>query len=201
MTKIKICGLKREEDILFVNEYRPDFIGFVFAKSKRQIGFDTAKKLKNILNENIKSVGVFVNDTIENIRELCENKIIDLIQLHGNESSSYIFELRKKISIPIIKAVAVAENFTIPDLDVNYFLFDTLNKENFGGTGKSFDWNKIKNFKQPYFLAGGLNSTNIEIAIKKIKPFCIDISSGVETNEIKDKNKINEVMRILKRLS
>ena len=107
MTKIKICGLTREQDIGFVNEALPDYIGFVFAESKRRIDFDTAKKLKNMLRQNIKAVGVFVNEDINFIKKLCDENIIDVIQLHGDENEMYIKQLRGFSDKPIIKAMRI----------------------------------------------------------------------------------------------
>jgi phosphoribosylanthranilate isomerase len=195
MTKIKICGLFRTEDIEYVNEAMPDYIGFVFAKSHRQVSKETAQKLKNKLDKNILSVGVFVNEDINTIAEICNKNIIDIIQLHGNEDDKYIEDLKKVCSKKIIKAIKVK---TVEDIirwrnsQADVLMFDAGT-----GEGKSFDWNLLKNFIRPYFLAGGINESNIEQAIK-LKPYCIDVSSGVETNKVKDKNKILTLVRRIK---
>lgn len=182
MTKIKICGLTRQADIDAVNKYLPDYIGFVFVpESKRYISFETAKLLKTKLNPKIKVVGVFINEPIENIPDF-----LDIIQLHGEETQEYITELKNKIKKPVI---ALAKNKTQAD----YILFD--NEQ--GGSGKTFDWNLIETARL-CFLAGGLNASNVEKAIKKLNPFCVDISSGVETNGIKDEKKIKEIIEIVR---
>jgi phosphoribosylanthranilate isomerase len=195
MSKIKICGLTNLNDINYANEAMPDFIGFVFAKSKRQIDFNLANELKKNLSPNIKAVGVFVNEKIDIIKALCDNSIIDIVQLHGDENQEYIKILKTKISKPIIKAIRVENNIKDVSFNTDYILFDTFNKNQYGGSGESFNWNLVKNYEKPFFLAGGLNIGNIENAIKIANPYCVDISSGVETNGIKDKNKILELVR------
>lgn len=195
MTKIKICGLFRENDIDFVNEALPDFIGFVFAKSRRQIVPETAKKFKQNLNKNIYSVGVFVNEPVKNIAEICDKNIIDLIQLHGNEDEKYIKSLRTVCNNKIIKAVTVknaADILRSRNCTADYLLLD-----NGCGSGERFDWELLKTFVKPYFLAGGINKTNIDEALS-LKPYCIDISSGVETENVKDKQKILDIVRRVK---
>jgi phosphoribosylanthranilate isomerase len=196
MPKVKICGLKRLEDIEIVNKYHPDYVGFVFSNSKRQVDFKTAKILKQNLNKNIKSVGVFVNEKIEYIVELCKNQIIDLIQLHGDEDNNYLSNIKNILKNPIIKSVSVGENFKIPNIDADYLLFDTYKENAKGGTGEVFNWNKLMSFNdKPFFLAGGLNSKNVNIAITKTKPFCVDVSSGVEKDGFKDEYLIEEFIK------
>ena len=193
--KIKICGLFREEDIEYVNEAMPDFVGFVFAKSHRQVSKETAKNLKNRLNKNIFTVGVFVNENINKIVEICNENIIDFVQLHGDEDDKYINELKKVCNKKIIKAVKVKSGEDIirwRNSQADWLMFDA----GMGG-GKTFDWNLLKNFIRPYFLAGGINIENINEALK-LKPYCIDVSSGVETNKVKDKNKILNIVRSIK---
>ncbi len=192
---IKICGLFREQDIDFVNEANPDYVGFIFANSHRQVSTETAEKLKNRLNKNILSVGVFVNEDIHKISEICDKKIIDLVQLHGNEDDNYINKLRKVCNNKIIKAVKVknAEDILYRRNSLaDYLLFDGG-----AGTGIKFDWTFLKEFIRPFFLAGGINEDNICEAIK-LNPYCIDVSSGVETNKIKDRQKILNIVKIVK---
>ncbi len=195
MAKIKICGLFRKCDIDFVNEAKPDFIGFVFAKSRRQISKETARKFKRKLDKNILSVGVFVNEDIKKIVEICNENIIDFVQLHGDEDDNYITQLKKVCNKKIIKAVKVktAEDIicrrnTIAD----FLMFDGGQ-----GEGKTFDWSLLKNFIRPYFIAGGINVENLNEALK-LKPYCIDVSSGAETNNVKDKQKILSIVRSIK---
>jgi len=193
--KIKICGLKRVEDIEIVNKYKPDYVGFVFAESKRQISISQAEELINQLDFNIKPVGVFVNQTIEFVMSSVEAGI-KIIQLHGDEDEAYINELRK-FNILIIKAVRVSEKSDIEiaeKLPCDYLLLDTYVKNEYGGSGKSFDWSLIpKNIQKPYFLAGGINMGNIKEAAKT-GAYCLDISSGAEENGLKSADKIKEIM-------
>ena len=197
MTKIKICGLTRTEDIEMVNEFLPDYIGFVFAKSRRQVSAEQAKELKNKLRPAIKAVGVFVNEKPENIAEIANQGIIDLIQIHGDEDAAYCAQLRKLTQAPIIKVVRVEREDDlagIEEFDCDYYLFDTLSSKEYGGTGKAFDHSLLHNkeIKKPFFVAGGLNQDNVAAVIEVIKPFGVDTSGGVETDGIKDVNKIKE---------
>ena len=200
MTKIKICGLTRTEDIAMVNEFLPDYIGFVFAKSRRQVSAEQAKELKKRLKPEIKAVGVFVNEKPENIAEIANQGIIDLIQMHGDEDAAYCAQLRKLTQAPIIKVVRVEreDDFAgIEEFDCDYYLFDTLSSKEYGGTGKAFDHSLLynKEIKKPFFVAGGLNQDNVAAVIEVIKPFGVDTSGGVETDGIKDANKIKEFIK------
>lgn len=192
MNKIKICGIKRECDIDYINEAMPDYIGFVFAKSKRQVSHETAARFCAKLDKSITPIGVFVNAPMEEIISLYNEGIIHMAQLHGQESSIYIQKLRSKTDCPLIKAIKIDENFDssiLPTLDVNYFLFDNGT----GGTGKTFDWSLIPQTEKPFFLAGGLNTQNIEAAVA-YNPFALDLSSGVEIDGFKDREKILEIV-------
>ena len=186
MIKIKICGIRTKEDILICNKYNPDYIGFVFyPKSKRYITKEVALELKKNLSNGIKSVGVFLDASITEILEIVKLGIIDLIQLHGSEDIKYIKELKKQTNLPIIKAYK--------DYDlVDYLLFDGKNP----GSGNLCDWTKVKSLK-PFFLAGGINKDNVYDA-KKLNPYAIDVSSGVETNGFKDEKKIEELIRMVR---
>ncbi len=171
--KIKICGLTRLQDIEYVNEALPDFIGFVFAKSKRQLTAKTAEQLRKLLDSSITPVGVFVNEDLDKITSLCKNGIIDIVQLHGDESFDYIESLRQKINNPIIKAVRVKDSESVKtacSLPCDYLLLDTYSSNAYGGTGQTFDWGLISDMVKPFFLAGGISAENAEMAIKKIKP-------------------------------
>lgn len=199
MTKIKICGIKRKEDIEYLNELKPDFAGFVFAGTKRKIDFETAAEFRSLLDKDIRTVGVFVNERISNILNFCENGTIDYIQLHGDEDEAYIYRLKEKTDKPIIRTIKVKDKVTkTVSLGEDHILFDTYSEKEYGGSGKSFDLDIIKDFKGDFFLAGGLNKNNIKQAIEKLNPFCIDLSSGVETNDKKDFNKIKEVIDIVR---
>jgi len=194
MTKIKLCGLSREEDIKAANILMPDFIGFVFAeKSKRFISRDKAVNLKKILDPKILSTGVFVDEKIEIVAEYLENNLIDLAQLHGNEDEIYIKNLRKFTDKPIIKAFKIKNEKNLLEAEkstADYVLLDAG-----AGDGKIFDWSLIKNFNRPYFLAGGLNPENVAEAVKKLNPFAVDVSSGIEVNLIKDPEKMKKFVK------
>lgn len=190
MTKVKICGLKRMCDIEYVNKVKPDFIGFVFfEKSKRYVSFENAKLLKSKLDKCIKAVGVFVNEDINIILKFIENNIIDVVQLHGNESNEYIKQLKSKIKVPVIKAFKVECKQDVKIAEMSFADIILLDNGN-GGTGKAFDWSLIQNISRPFFLAGGLDCNNVSEAIKLCHPYGVDTSSGVETDGVKDKEKI-----------
>lgn len=197
MAKIKICGLSRYEDIEIVNEVLPDYIGFVFADSRRKVSDPVASELRKRLNPGIKVVGVFVNEDILHITELCKQGIIDIVQLHGDEDEGYLESLRSKIDNEIIKAVRVRSAEDIlktSELECDYLLFDAFHKEQYGGSGKTFDWTVVTRPGKPYFLAGGLNQDNILQAVKLLQPYAVDISSGVETDGFKDADKIRNII-------
>lgn len=206
--KIKICGLKRKEDVDYVNQYMPDYIGFVFAGVKRKIDFETAKVLKHRLNPQIKAVGVFVNEDISFILRLVVDGILDIVQLHGDEDERYIIELKESLknygkkNIPIIKAVRVQTKEQILDaeqLPVECLLLDAFKEDEYGGSGKIFDHKLIPELQKPFILAGGITSENVmeildELSRQGKKPVCIDVSSSVETNGYKDKIKIGNIV-------
>ena len=195
MAKIKICGLKRLEDVEIVNKYKPDFVGFVFADSKRKVTPNLARQMKQNLDDSIQSVGVFVDAAIDEILEIHEQGIIDMAQLHGSESEDYIDELKKKSNcqLKIINAIEMDDEKDLLEYDnsiADYLLLDSGK-----GSGKTFDWRLIrKDLKKEFFLAGGLNSKNISKAIEEFNPYAVDLSSSVETDGYKDELKIKEVM-------
>jgi phosphoribosylanthranilate isomerase len=193
LTKVKICGLTRPCDIDAVNEAKPDYIGFVFALSRRRVSFKTAGELRERLSANILPVGVFVDEPIENIITLIRSDIIEIIQLHGGETEEYIAELRSMTDAPLIKAVSVTQAEDAARFNgsrADYLLLD--NKV--GGSGKTFDWDLIGKPRKPFFLAGGLGLENIDRAVSQIKPFAVDISSGSETSGFKDRDKIISIV-------
>jgi phosphoribosylanthranilate isomerase len=212
MPKIKICGLFREDDIEAANEARPDYIGFVFAPSKRRVSAGQAAELRNRLRENIIPVGVFVNTPVGEIAALYRDGVIDIAQLHGSEDKAYITALKertaveKRGAIPVIRVIKSNElemmnaesavlNQHLSD-GAEYLLFDNGG----GGTGKSFDWNIIGNLgtlNTPWFLAGGIGLHNIEQALA-LKPFAVDVSSGAETNGVKDRDKMIRLTHIVR---
>lgn len=191
--KIKICGLSRTQDIEIINKYKPDYAGFVFAKSKRQVTPEAARALKAMLSPQIKAVGVFVDEDLQNVISLLKQNIIDMAQLHGSEEQNYINALKKECPAPVIKAVRADGAFVLPEINSDYILFDSGP----GGTGKTFDWQKIKDYKKPFFLAGGLDAENIKSAAV-YKPYCADFNSGVETDGVKDEQKIKQIINIVR---
>lgn len=189
MTRIKLCGLSRFCDIEAANELRPEYVGFLFApKSKRYVTPGKAAKLKRLLAPQIKTVGVFVNDAPERIAGFLQEGIVDMVQLHGGEDEEYIEKLRSLTDKPIIKAFRMegaGDTEKANQSTADYVLLDSG-----AGTGMAFDWNLIKEMKRPYFLAGGLSPGNVSSAVTLLHPFAVDVSSGIETDGLKDKSKM-----------
>ena len=213
MPKLKICGLKRPEDIRYVNQYPPDFIGFVFAKSLRQIRPREAKELRRQLKPGIVPIGVFVNEEIENIVRLIKEGVIDMVQLHGDESAEYVRLLgerleevsssRAALSHGIIKAVRVASRQDVKkalNFPADFLLFDTYTKGQYGGSGECFNWQLLKGIERPFFLAGGLKVENIAGAALEVKPFGLDVSSGAERDGKKDEEKIRRLVETIRKI-
>ena len=198
MTKIKLCGLSRPCDIEAANELNPDYIGFVFAsKSKRYVTYEKATELKRLLSLNIQAVGVFVNEHPQNVAKLLQNGIIDIAQLHGDEDEEYITQLRLLTDKPLIKAFRIETENDIKNAKqstANYILLDSG-----AGTGRVFDWGLVKSIRRPYFLAGGLEPVNAVNAVKALHPFAVDVSSGIETNGVKDKIKMAEFVSAVRK--
>ena len=186
MTKIKLCGLTRPCDIEWANALMPNYIGFVFArKSRRCVSPERAKALREGLDSAIRAVGVFVNEAPEAVAALLNDGIIDLAQLHGGEDEAYITALRRLTDRPLIQAFRIENR---ADLDrarrssADHILLDN----GAGGTGTAFDWALLRDFDRPYFLAGGLEPGNVGQAVKALHPFAVDVSSGIETDGLKD---------------
>ena len=198
MVKIKICGLKRLEDIGIVNRYKPDYIGFVFADSKRKVSHDLAYELKQDLDSDIIPVGVFVDANQDEILKLFNEGVIEMAQLHGMESEEYILDLKEKTNnkLKIIKAIEMSDDVDL--LKYNNSPADYLLLDSGKGSGKTFDWRLIKSeLNKKFFLAGGLDSSNICDAVKEFNPYAIDLSSSLEVDGFKDENKIKEVMEVI----
>lgn len=191
--KIKICGLFREEDIRYANCVRPDYVGFVFfQKSRRNVSFEQAAYLKNLLDPGIKAVGVFVDEPEENVICCLNEGILDLAQLHGQESEETVRKIRLASGKPVIKSVRVtcrrdAEAWLGSEAD--YLLFD-----NGKGTGKCFDWEELGEIGRDFFLAGGITTDNVRDAMERFSPYCIDVSSGAETDGVKDFEKMKALV-------
>ncbi len=190
MTKIKLCGLSRPCDIDAVNALLPDYIGFVFAKkSRRYVAPEKAKALREALNPAIKAVGVFVREEPEVVAGLLNSGVIGLAQLHGGEDEAYIARLRALTDRPLIQAFRVEAP---ADLDrARASSADCILLDNgAGGTGAAFDWSLLAGFDRPYFLAGGLGPGNVAEAVAALRPFAVDVSSGIETDGYKDISKM-----------
>lgn len=189
MTKIKFCGLTRPCDIAAANEIKPNYIGFVFApNSKRRVTYKQAVDLKNLLSKDIQAVGVFLNEDIEQVISLLNLGIIDAAQLHGDEDAAYIARIQKETGKPVIKAFQIHSEADVAAAEktmADYIILDAGT-----GEGKTFDWNLIDSFQKPYFLAGGLHSGNVTDAMRKLHPYALDVSTGIETDGLKDKQKM-----------
>ena len=198
MTRIKLCGLSRPCDIEVANRLKPEYIGFVFAKkSKRYVTPEKAEELKRLLAPNIKAVGVFVNEMPQTVAKLLNNGTIDIAQLHGDEDEDYISQLRIYTDKPIIKAFRIEDASDI--LYVEQSTADYILLDSGAGTGTPFDWKLVQNIKRPYFLAGGLSPDNVENAVNMLRPYAVDVSSGIETGGIKDKCKIAEFVAAVRK--
>ena len=189
MTQIKLCGLKTFRDIETANRLQPDYIGFIFAKtSSRYISFAQARQLKSLLHPSIRAVGVFVNEDRKIIAEALESNLIDMAQLHGNEEEEDIEKLRMLTNKPLIRAFRIVTEKDIEPVrncSADYVLLDSG-----AGTGKQFDWGLIRTITRPYFLAGGLDADTVAAAIHMLRPFAVDVSSGIETEGRKDPQKM-----------
>ncbi|CAM2923967.1 phosphoribosylanthranilate isomerase [Hathewaya histolytica] len=196
MTKIKICGLTRGEDIEYVNRVKPDFVGFVFAESKRRVSSNQCENLILDLDKNIKKVGVFVDESLDKVREIASNLKFDVLQFHGSETLEYLrnfsdFEIWKAIRVKGINSIKEIDKYK--DYGV---LLDAFSHKELGGTGEKFSWEISKALPKriKIVLAGGLNSYNVEEGINLFNPYAVDVSSGVESNGLKDYNKIKKII-------
>lgn len=214
MQKIKLCGMMKPCDIEYANRVKPDFVGFIFANTRRKISAAQAKQFRETLDAEIPAVGVFVNEDIPVIASLVQDGCIDMIQLHGEEDADYIRCLREVCDVPVIKAVKVQTVEQIRQtaaLPVDYLLLDTYRKGVLGGTGEAFDWELLREakaaardtaegelFGKPYFLAGGLRAGNLREAAA-LGSYGLDVSSGIETDGSKDFTKMVEVMELVRK--
>ena len=184
MTKIKMCGLRRPEDIEFANMVKPDYIGYVFAeKSKRYIATEKAAELTKLLDGDIVPVGVFVDETMENVIAAVKMGAVKMVQLHGSESEDFVSELKSR-GIPVIKAfqVGAAEDIAAAERSCA----DMVLLDSGKGSGQTFDWSLIGSIRRPYLLAGGITAENAAQAIRQLRPFGVDASSCLETDGFKD---------------
>jgi len=204
--KVKLCGVKRPEDIWYMNEFQPDYVGFVFAGTKRRIMPQTAAKLAEKLDRNIQKVGVFVNEQPETVAMVAKMVGLQAIQLHGNETEEEIAYLRTRLpGCSVWKAVRVQDERSLSAalrLSADFLLLDSFSDSSYGGTGKIANLAVIQkaNIARPYFLAGGLNSDNIRTIAASLHPYGVDISSGIETDGVKDRKKIETIMQIIRNI-
>lgn len=198
MTKLKLCGLVRICDIEAVNRLNPEYIGFVFAKkSRRYVDPAQARELRARLDKGISPVGVFVNESPEAIADLVRSGIIDVVQLHGSEDEDFLRKLRELVSCPIIKAFSVKTPQDVRiacESSADLILLDSGG----GGTGTVFDWDLLEPIRRPWFLAGGLSPENAADAIRRLAPYGVDVSSGIETDRVKDIQKMNDFVRAVR---
>ncbi|MBS5752921.1 MAG: bifunctional indole-3-glycerol-phosphate synthase TrpC/phosphoribosylanthranilate isomerase TrpF [Veillonella parvula] len=218
--KVKMCGISKVETIPAVVEAKPDYMGLVFAPSKRQVTVDQAKTLVEELhkqytkrynngaeqsnNDEIKTVGIFVNETLDNLVTIATEVNLDAVQLHGDEDEAFIQSLKERTNVEVWKAVQVrsaadAEKWI--DSSADMLLFDAYHKDERGGTGEVFDWSSLDEFERPFMLAGGIDSTNVARAIRTVRPYGIDISSGIETDGVKDDEKIKAFTNIVRTIA
>lgn len=222
--KIKMCGISKIETIPAVIEANPDYMGLVFAPSKRQVTVDQAKILvselhkqyanrynrdviqwsNDVVQEFIKTVGIFVNETLDNLVTIATEVNLDAVQLHGDEDEAFIQSLKERTNVEVWKAVQIrsaADAEAWIDSSADMLLFDAYHKDERGGTGEVFDWSCLDEFERPFMLAGGIDSTNVARAIRTVRPYGIDISSGIETEGVKDNEKIKAFTNIVRTIA
>ena len=192
MTKVKICGLSTKEAVKTAVSAGADYIGFVFAPSKRQVTVEQATELAKFIPSHIQKVGVFVSPSREELLEAIEKVGLDLVQIHGQVTD----DLFVKLPCANIQAVQVDGDGHVPSSQADYLLFDAP----VAGSGQTFDWGQLDTteLSQPFFIAGGLNEDNVEEAIQHFTPFAVDVSSGVESNGQKDHEKIRRFIERVK---
>ena len=211
--KVKMCGISKVETIPAVVEAKPDYMGLVFAPSKRQVTVEQAKILIEELHKQcinhydtkvVKTVGVFVNETLDNLVRIADTANLDAVQLHGDEDEAFIQSLKERTNVEVWKAVQIrsaADAEVWIDSSADMLLFDAYHKDERGGTGEVFDWTSLDEFERPFMLAGGIDGTNVARAIRTVRPYGIDISSGIETNGVKDDEKIKAFTNIVRTIA
>lgn len=194
MTKIKLCGLSRPCDIETANRLKSEYVGFVFApKSRRYVSAERAAELKRLLSPGIAAVGVFVDEAPEAVAALLRGGVIDIAQLHGHEDAAYIARLRTMTDKPLVQAFKIRSRQDAADAaksTADYILLDSG-----AGSGEAFDWSLPEGIDRPYFLAGGLKAENVAAAVSALAPYAVDVSSGIETDGVKDAAKMEAFVR------
>ena len=189
MTKIKLCGLRRPEDIAAANALKPDFVGFVFAASRRQVTPEEALPLRQLLDPAIPAVGVFVDEAPERVADLLNRSVIQIAQLHGHEDERYLARLRALApGRPLWQAFRLRR----PEdaAPANASSADCILLDSGRGSGEVFDWALLSAIRRPYFLAGGLGPETVPAALHALHPCGVDVSSGIETDHQKDAKKM-----------
>lgn len=211
--KVKMCGISKVETIPAVVEAKPDYMGLVFAPSKRQVTVEQAEILVEELHKQcinhydtkvVKTVGVFVNETLDNLVRIADTANLDAVQLHGDEDETFIQSLKERTNVEVWKAIQIrtaADTEKWIDSSADMLLFDAYHKDERGGTGEVFDWSSLDAFERPFMLAGGIDSTNVARAIRTVRPYGIDISSGIETDGVKDDEKIKAFTNIVRTIA
>ena len=222
--KVKMCGISKVETIPAIVDAKPDYMGLVFAPSKRQVTVDQAKILvselhkqyanrynrdviqwsNDVVQEFIKTVGIFVNETLDNLVTIATEVNLDAVQLHGDEDEAFIQSLKERTNVEVWKAVQIrsaADAEAWIDSSADMLLFDAYHKDERGGMGEVFDWSSLDEFERPFMLAGGIDSTNVARAIRTVRPYGIDISSGIETDGVKDDEKIKAFTNIVRTIA
>jgi phosphoribosylanthranilate isomerase len=196
-TELKICGLSRLEDIIAVNRHGADYAGFVFwQRSKRYIDPYKAGELIELLRSDIKTVGVFMDEPLDNVIRAARISGVEMVQLHGHESEEYVEYVKRTLDRPVIKAYKASEEGALERAaasNVDYVMIDSG-----AGSGKKFDWNILNGFGRKFFLAGGLDPDSVGDAVSLLDPFAVDVSSGVETDGVKDEEKIEKFIKAVK---
>ena len=215
MIRVKFCGIRRTKDIEAVNRLQPDFAGFVFAKSKRQVTKGQAAALKELLDPGIKTIAVLVNMPAEEAAALANSGIADMLQLHGDEDAAYIARLRTLSGAKIIKAIRLRSGepeanakLLTEAVQADYYLFDTFLPDTYGGTGKTFSLSLLKGvqIEKPFFLAGGLDAGNVPEVIRQVQEdarlfpyfYGVDVSGGIEADGVKDPIKMEAFMKAIR---
>lgn len=189
MTKIKLCGLTRPEDIRAANALMPDYVGFVFARgSRRCVTPERAAELKALLIPSITAVGVFVNERPERVAELMRGGVIDAAQLHGDEDDEYVARLKRLSGGEVIRAFRVRNAADAARAERS--AADRILLDAGAGDGVPLDLDLVAGVEREYFLAGGLDARNVRAAIRRLSPYAVDVSSGIESNGIKDEKKM-----------
>ncbi|ENH97700.1 N-(5'-phosphoribosyl)anthranilate isomerase [Gracilibacillus halophilus YIM-C55.5] len=201
MVQVKICGLKHETAVRAAVDVGADFLGFVFAHSKRQVSVEQAKQLAQNVPSHVKKVGVFVNEELSSIQHAITEAGLDYVQLHGDESPAFC----QQIGVPVIKAFQVISTEDVEQIgayDCAYYLLDSPAGKYRGGNGETFDWTLTKQYdflNKRVILAGGLRQDNVQEAIDEVQPTAVDVSSGVETDGEKDVEKIQAFINTVKK--